>query len=376
METKASQGDEAIADPVLELGAQIRRMQQDWDPMAAPPSNLLKRVIRRFLSTYLKRQANFNWRLTAALSLAEDALRRLGQEKASVGAIDRLAHQMQTLEDENRALRKRLFELNDQFDSFRRVSDGEVMEHRLNRLERALSTSGPAAQPVKPAEGLHASLPDSYGGAIDYFKFEARFRGSREAIRELHRMYLPYVEAQAPVLDIGCGRGEFLELLKNSGIPCMGVDLDFDMADFCRSIGLDVQHDDAFAYLSRQENGSLGAIFLGQVVEHMSPGAVATLLGIGLEKLRPGGILIAETVNPICSTALANFYLDPTHERPVHPELLMFLAESKGFEPVEYLFSTPLGELPATLHARQGQPESGDRYMDYAVIVRRPDSTN
>ncbi len=358
----------ALSGALEILADSVRSMRQDWDPSAGAQTSLR----RRFINFLCRPQSAFNRQVIAALESAQDLLGHLNESKAAAVVQDRLAEEFRLLDAENRELRSQLQRVQSQLESLRGLADSAMLEHRLSRLERNLEGSKAVPQVLLSEV---ASVPASYSDAIDYFKFEARFRGPRDIIRERHRIYLPYVEGQAPVLDIGCGRGEFLELLKHAGIQGRGVDLERDMAEFCRSIGLEVDHDDAFAYLQRLPEASLGAIFLGQVVEHMTPSAVATLFGLAMEKLRPGGVLIAETVNPICPTALANFYLDPTHERPVHPDLLMFLAESKGFEAVEFLFSSSPASPETTLRAHEGQPAGGDRFMDFAIIVRRPLST-
>lgn len=356
------------------VSEQVQALQKTWEITTLEPESAglkagLKRMIHKLVAHPLRKQSNVNWALVSVLSSLEGALRQVIDQKAAQAEADRLSRQVLDLTEKQRTMAALL---NDIKEDLARVPDTTMkiatLESRLGRLQR---TGGePASSPV--ATFTPPAQPE---GEIDYFLFEAKFRGSRDSIRARHRMYLPYVEEQAPVLDIGCGRGEFLELVHNEGIACFGVDLNADMAEFCRSMGLDVQHEDAFSFLARQASGSLGAIFLGQVVEHMPPNAVAHLFEMALDKLRVGGLLIAETVNPLCPTAFANFFLDPTHDRPMHPELLMFLAESKGFQPVEYLFSSVQGELPALLKSNRGQPEGCDRYMDFAVICRRPAET-
>ena len=167
----------------------------------------------------------------------------------------------------------------------------QELEERLERLERRGSATGaaPATVATQPAA---ASVPD-------YFAFESRMRGSVESIRERQRRYLDDLRHDAPVLDIGCGRGELLGLLREAGVEARGIDADADMVAYARGDGLDVEQADLVAYLEAAADGSLGAIFMGQVVEHLPAPTLVQTLRLATAKLRPGGVLIAETINPL-----------------------------------------------------------------------------
>lgn len=174
----------------------------------------------------------------------------------------------------------------------------------------------------------------------DYFLFENRFRGSEEKIKEALRYYLPWFKEGQNVLDIGCGRGEFLELMKENNIVARGIDVNEQFVDYCRQKGLDVQLKDAVAELEGLEDNSLGGIFMGQVIEHLEPNYLTRLLELAAKKLEPGAYLIAETPNPTMLSTLSNsFYLDLSHIKPVHPETMKFLMEYYGFESVEIRYS-------------------------------------
>src|SRR6188472_231332 len=124
-------------------------------------------------------------------------------------------------------------------------------------------------------------------------------RGSTADVRERQRPYVDDFRGAAPVLDVGCGRGEFLGLLREAGIEARGVDADADMVAFARGAGLDVVQADAVAYLEGLDDGSLGGVFAAQLVEHLPPAALLRLLQLAARKLRPGGLLVAETINPL-----------------------------------------------------------------------------
>ncbi len=179
-----------------------------------------------------------------------------------------------------------------------------------------------------------------------YAGFENRFRGYEDDVRRQQVRYVPFFKKDGgKVLDLGCGRGEFLELLRDNGIAAEGVDLNGQMADICLDKGLPCERKDILEKLAEQENGSLGGVFSSQVVEHLPSDYLRSLIQVAHLKLAPGGILILETVNPTSVFALVQIYLlDLSHEKPLHPQALKFLVESAGFEEVEILFSEPLKE--------------------------------
>ena len=172
-----------------------------------------------------------------------------------------------------------------------------------------------------------------------YADFEARFRGSKSEIQEQLRPYLTHLEGKGPVMDLGCGRGEFLGLLAEAGMEAFGVDSDPSMLEEARLEGLTVHQADGLAYLEALPEASLGAIFSAQVIEHLPPEALRPLVQAAGRALRPGGVLILETVNPLSVFALSRiFFLDISHQRPLHPEYMRYMLESCGLGGVEVLY--------------------------------------
>ena len=165
-----------------------------------------------------------------------------------------------------------------------------------------------------------------------YVGFEDQFRGSPEDIGRRLAEYLPIFlgigdagsgTRASDVLDVGCGRGEFLELLREQGISARGVDVNPAMVEVCRAHGLDAITVDALAYLRTLQDGSLGGLFAAQVVEHLEPRYLTQLLDVAFDKLRPGAPIVLETINPACWFAFFESYIrDLTHVRPVHPDTL------------------------------------------------------
>lgn len=171
-----------------------------------------------------------------------------------------------------------------------------------------------------------------------YRAFEERFYAPRSVIKTLRMQYLPYISELAKIypgaatFDLGCGRGEWLELMQAQGFKPFGVDLDAGMLSACQELGLSVAKGDAIAYLQSLEDQSQAVISAFHVVEHIEFEQLQTLVFEALRVLKPGGLLIMETPNPEnIEVATRNFYLDPTHQRPVTPMLLGFLPEFHGF---------------------------------------------
>jgi SAM-dependent methyltransferase len=217
----------------------------------------------------------------------------------------------------------------------------EAMGGELVRLQAAVDrarTPGAAvALPPRPAVPPEAGrLP---GEA--YVRFEDRHRGSRDQIRERQRAYLDLFAA-GPLLDVGCGRGEFLELCREAKIEARGIDTDAGMVATCREAGLDAEQADALAYLGALPEATLGGIFCAQVIEHLPPEALVALVRLAHARLRPGGVLLCETPNPACLTVFSGaFYVDLTHIKPIHPEAARFVLEAAGFRGVEVRYVNP-----------------------------------
>ncbi len=229
---------------------------------------------------------------------------------------------------------------------------------------------------------------DSNALSSAYVGFEDQFRGSPEAIRARLLEYIPLFAGATDVLDVGCGRGEFLQLLKEHGIGARGIDLNEAMVDVCRDQGLDATVADVLSYLRGLPDGSLGGLFAAQVVEHLQPGYLTQVLDAAFDKLRPGAPIVLETINPACWFAFFESYVrDITHVRPLHPDTLKFLLIATGFQQIEIQYRAPYPEHEKL--QRVGAPALGDTadtlnanvdklnsllftYLDYAAVGRRP----
>lgn len=217
-----------------------------------------------------------------------------------------------------------------------------------------------------------------------YAAFEERFRGSRELITERLREYLPRVravrerfdaDAMLPVLDVGCGRGEWLELLREAGFAPRGVDSNRVTSAECQAHGLDVTHADVIAHLRTLEPNSVSLITGFHLIEHLPLHVLIELLDESLRVLAPGGAAIFETPNPKnLVVAACNFYSDPTHQSPVFPETIQFLLEQRGFVQVELEYMHTAPDNPFTGADRASEVLHGFLYgpLDYAVIGTKP----
>ena len=197
---------------------------------------------------------------------------------------------------------------------------------------------------AKSKEKRSDEMLSSQVTGLNYFIFEDRFRGSRNDTKAKQLKFVKYFEGCKNVLDIGCGRGEFLELLKDNGISGHGIDIDEDMVRYCRSRDLNVEKLDAVSYLNQLEDKSLDGIFIDQVVEHLDPDYLIKMIDLCYKKMLFGAYIIMETVNPLSLLSLADFYMDMSHKRPVHPETLKFLMSAAGFRETVAQFYEPAVE--------------------------------
>jgi SAM-dependent methyltransferase len=216
----------------------------------------------------------------------------------------------------------------------------------VQSLERTQHPAPSAQHPAPLASPQPPAL--SPRSTYQYAAFEDRFRGSSEAIAERLRVYVPLLQASARgglVVDLGCGRGELLAALKAAGVNARGVDANPDMAAIARDAGLDAVHGDALAFLDAQPDASLGGIVATQVVEHLEPAYLTSLIETAARTLQPGGVIVLETINVACWLAFFSSYIrDLTHVRPVHPETLQFLLRAAGFTDVEIRYTAAVPE--------------------------------
>jgi SAM-dependent methyltransferase len=198
---------------------------------------------------------------------------------------------------------------------------------------------------------------------LDQFELNNSFRGSEESVRERQSRYVDRYRGRSAVVDLGCGRGEFLELLRDAGVDATGIDLDRSMVEHCRRKGLRVERRDALEYLASEADASVDGVFAAQVIEHLPATDLVRLIRQCHRVLMPGGILALESVNPEALITFAEFYIDPTHVRPYHPQAVQWLLEHEGFAEVEVELSVetdPAFLLPPLAAAGVEAPDFDD----------------
>jgi 2-polyprenyl-3-methyl-5-hydroxy-6-metoxy-1,4-benzoquinol methylase len=264
-----------------------------------------------------------------------------------------------------------------------------LIQQRLLMLERRM-TSAPTSTDAAPVRGAAPGSADL--GSVAYLGFEDRFRGSPETIRARLEPYVPLFASAQDVVDLGCGRGELLELLRDHGVSARGIDANGAMVEECRGRGLAVEQADAVTFLEAQSDAALGGLVAIQVVEHLEPAYLVRMLALAHQKLRPGAPLVLETINPACWMAFFEAYIrDLTHVRPLHPDTLRYLVQASGFVSVNVEYRqavteadrldrvvTPAHADAATAAIAAAVNSHADKLnarlfsaMDYAVVARR-----
>jgi SAM-dependent methyltransferase len=233
-------------------------------------------------------------------------------------------------------------------------------------VRRAIETG---ATSVPPRTSGPAGLTDPVDlSASACVAFEDRFRGSTGEIRARLADYVPFFAGASDVIDIGCGRGELLDLFREAGIGARGIDVNDEMVAACRSRGLVAERTDAVAFLEAQPTSSLGGIVAVQVVEHLEPAYLARVLELAHTRLRPGAPLILETVNAACWAAFFDSYIpDLTHVRPLHPDALRHLVQTSGFSAVDVQYRAPVDLHDKLPTVRLAPPVPG-AHRDAAVL--------
>lgn len=255
-----------------------------------------------------------------------------------------------------------------------RLQFEKLIHNELRVMRQRALASAPAATattvdaPLAGSAGIQLDEPP-----IDYLRFADRFRGTEDYVRKAQQRYLHSFEGCSEVLDLGCGRGEFLEVLRDAGMLVKGIDSNGEMIAICRSKGLYAEQADLFHYLGELDEASLDGIFCGQVVEHLPPARLPELISLASAALRPGGRLVIETPNPACLAIFAtHFYLDPTHQRPVPAPLLVFYLEESGFGNISVDYINMAAEsLPELNELPDGFRQGFFGGLDYSVSAIR-----
>jgi SAM-dependent methyltransferase len=381
---------------------QLERLNRLWklteplDPGRASWRDRVMRLLSPAYLVFLYKQRQFNAilvdHINRNMEIADETTAWLQRSAVAADALERQREWMLARE---RRIEAGIGSMTATHDELRSAIG--ILQQATQSLKREVArlAESPGPQPQRhrgtedgsPGTSTTAEALDSH----QYVGFEDRFRGDQDEIRKRLEEYVPIFAGASDVLDIGCGRGEFLALLRDHRIGARGIDINRAMVDVTRDKRLDATEADALTYLRAQPDGSLGGLFAAQVVEHLEPRYLTQLLDAAFARLRPGSPIVLETINPACWFAFFESYIrDITHVRPLHPDTLKYLLVANGFQRVEIRYRTPypeadklqpvpdrpgpdLGDWAATLNENAGKINRLlFTHLDYAAIGRRP----
>jgi len=339
---------------IQEDARELKDMRSHWPEWRAEWDRKVATNEIQFLRSVADLQGAFQHRTTLIESNFREIVK--AQHSDYLGALDRA----------NVDIQKRLWA-----DLEKIRAEYSRLIHDELRVIRLRQRPAPAAAPAQVS--VPQTPPAAAPPALDYTRFAHRFRGPEEVVRRTEEFYRPYFAECHNVLDIGCGRGEFLELMREMGVSAKGIDLGEESVAQCREKNLDAEAADLFTFLGPQSAGEFDGIFASQIVEHIDPARLPEMIRLCAESMRRGGVIAIETPNPDCLAIFATyFYLDPTHTRPVPHPLMQFYLEEAGFGQIEVRELSPaiesipeLGELPGNFRKRFFGG------LDYAIIGRR-----
>lgn len=356
----------------------------------------LARFVWRLVGPALETQRQFNAALTDHLNRNAEA--HDARARALAATIETARQELQALVRFESLLVQYLQTITVYVDSKDRSLGGPEIRQRLALAEQRLlalkrDVERRAASPVTPAPAGGApavagetSVPPVPGGAtaftgtvdsVTYVAFEDQFRGEQAEIRRRVEDYVPLFLGASDIVDVGCGRGELLDALRERGVSARGVDVSPAMVELCRGRGFDVELGDALEYVRRQPDGSVGGLVAIQVVEHFAPAYLTRFLEACYHAMRPGSRLVLETINPACWMAFFETYIrDLTHQQPLHPETLRHLVQASGFSSVDVQYRAPVSAADRLARVPRTAPLSGEIAALAAAIDDHADKLN
>jgi 2-polyprenyl-3-methyl-5-hydroxy-6-metoxy-1,4-benzoquinol methylase len=398
----------------------LKPLNAAWDimPDGPPPADRsikgrLRAFVWRLLGPPLEAQRRFNREIIDHIN--RNVAAHYETQQAVEGLLDVARRELNALVHFESLLVQYLQTITIYVDTKDRSAGGHELrervalaEQRVLALKREMETL--LARPGRPAPEADGAPRETSTARVDpagafsanvdsltYVGFEDRFRGSQDEIRSRLSDYLPVLASASDVVDVGCGRGELLDLMRQHGVTARGVDTNEGMVHLCRARGLNVEQSDALGFLERQRDGSLGGLAAIQVVEHFEPAYLLRFLETAYHKMRDGAPMVLETINPACWMAFFETYLrDITHRQALHPDTLRYLVQASGFTSVDVHFRESVRESDRLDHVSAGEAGSttdapaalvsvirtvndhADKLnarlfssMDYAVIARR-----
>jgi 2-polyprenyl-3-methyl-5-hydroxy-6-metoxy-1,4-benzoquinol methylase len=351
---KLSQETAALRDEAREL----KDIRDHWAQWRTAWEQKLTATEIQFLRSVSELQGAFQHRVTSMDANYRDQLKAL---HASFRELSNAQHA-----EFERMVERQSSEIHRRFwDELARArAEYELVIHSELRLVRQ------KASLARTVEQVSGSAPPEFAN-VDWLKFAEKFRGAEQDIRARQEMYAARFRRHAPVLDLGCGRGEMIQILQDAGIMARGIDSNDDSIALCLAKGLNAQKADLFAYLSELPDASLGGVIASQVVEHLPPARLPEMIRLVHAKLRAGGLLAIETPNPECLAIFAtHFYVDPTHRHPIPPVLATFYLEEAGFGLIEIERLSPAAQsMPSIAELPEAFRKQFFGSLDYAAFA-------
>ena len=380
-----------MSEQLNSLEVNIRNVNQQLEqvPVMSEQLNSLEvniRNVNQQLEQMLVMSEQLNG-LEVNIRNVNQQLEQMPEMLERVNNLETVAQNMMQLGERLQLLEVNVRNNNEIISHIRDNSKYEVLEAKIAVIKKELAKANiskkeneEASETVIPSTAKNDAYTE-----IDYFSFENYFRGSEELIKNRQKIYLPYFEHCTNVVDLGCGRGEFLELLKENGIGASGVDLYDEFVVYCQNKGLDVKCKNA-VYALADKSEEVDGIFAGQIAEHLPYNQLIQLCKNAYDSLLPEKYFIIETPNPTTLAIYMNsFYMDPSHEKPVHPITLKYVLEKIGFRKVEILYTdvSKVGEtIPELVSDTIANLDEFNRSMqkvanclygsqDYAIIAMK-----
>lgn len=395
-------GFQALRGDGEHSGEHVRNLQKEVERNTAAETALQK-GFDELLKGFQKLRTDGEHSGEHVRNLQKEVERNAVAEGALQKGFDELLKGFQALRTQGEHAGEHLRNL--QSETTRNIATAESLRREVDRIDERLTTEGAflraklssqdslmqrwtdgnteASGPLRkltPTQKAPAPVFDERFDAF-YMSFEDRFRGSRNEIKERISFYLPYVwesnagTADRPILDLGCGRGEWLELLREVGANARGVDINLAMLALCRHRDLDVIQADALEFLRSLPDNSLGAVTGFHIIEHLPFATLMDIFGEAQRVVEPGGFVIFESPN--CKNLIvgaSNFNIDPTHRNPVFPETAEFMLNSHGFQNVELQYLSSVTAAQFEGRTRQAVVLNELLYgpQDFAVIGHKP----
>ncbi len=369
----------------IQTGYSIIRSDRKLGKLIVFIKRFIRKAIHVFLGWYIKpildKQTDYNGKAINAVNL----LRQITSlQKQRIDELTRIIHD---LEDKISNIKNS--DIHDLDNKITNLENGVIgdLKSKISNLESgAINDLKLKMDYALDRLNVTCDINLLKNNQMDYFKFEDTFRGKRENVKEIQRAYVPYFRGvDGIILDIGCGRGEFLELMYENGIPAYGIDIYDGFIDYCRERGFNVEKSDALTYLNKLQNCSLGGIFMSQVIEHLPNDYILALVRTAYQKLKPGCYFIVETPNPGCLAALSEFNIDLSHIRPIHYKTLEFILKESHFSSVERYHAEQTLYPVSAKHIQGSGIDNADEfnqgidfinnllfsYRDYTIVAKK-----